>query len=681
MDTGQANCTPNSTKESEALDVKPLRTLAPMFPTNFGVQPSSSLADGGPFVYVSPTGPNSPSPAVPTPQQAPISRPPVGQSPLSTDGPLRSANSNGSIRPAESSSPFPTPLATVILVDDEDKELGGQIKQPLPLSSYEVSGSGTDRRNGSKVRAKRARRTYNNSNDLALVPSCQDPRESVEIVLMTYDALRRRLLQQEEAKEGKDGTRRPDLTAGTVLMTNNLRANMGKRIGSVPGVEVGDIFYFRMELCLVGLHAQSMGGIDCMTSKFESGDDTVAISVVSAGGYENEESDADVLIYSGQGGNANVDQKLERGNLALERSLHRGTDIRVIRSAKDYSCNSGKIYIYDGLYKVHESWVEKGKSGFNVFKYKLLRKPEQPDGIAMWKRIQKWKENPAARGRIILPDISSGIENLPVCLVNEVDDEKGPSHFEYVTRVKYPRPLSSMKPLEGCKCLSVCLPDDVSCTCAHGNGGKLPYSSSGFLVSRKPLIYECSASCSCSINCRNRLTQKGITIQFEVFKTRDRGWGLRSLDPIRAGTFICEYTGEFVEKAEVGIEDAEEDEYIFQAAGDDKAFKWNYGPELLGEPSADNSSASFGPLSFSISAKNMGNISRFINHSCSPNVLWQKVLYDHGDEGYPHIAFFAIKHIPPMTELTYDYGLSGGVGSHRPKQCLCGSPKCRGLFG
>ncbi|ONK55589.1 uncharacterized protein A4U43_UnF1230 [Asparagus officinalis] len=474
-------------------------------------------------------------------------------------------------------------------------------------------------------------------------------------------------------------------------MTNSeLRINMNKKLGPVPGVEVGDMFYFRFEMCLIGLHSQIMAGIDTMTAKFDNENDVVAVCIVSAGVYDNEDDDVDAIVYSGQGGSAGKDdQKLERGNLALERSLHRGTEIRVVRSAKDFTCQNGKIYIYDGIYKVHESWVDKGKAGFNVFKFKLLREAGQPEGIAMWRKTQKWIDNPSSRGSVIIPDISSGSENIPVCLVNDVDYEKGPSHFTYVTKVKYLSPINLIKPLHKCMCQNVCLPGDKNCLCAQQNGGDLPYSSNGLLVSRRPLIYECSGSCPCSVNCRNRVTQKGGKLKFEVFKTKDRGWGLRSWHPIRAGTFICEYTGEVMDKFRV-YDYGEENEYIFQALTDGNTLKWNYIPQLLEELDVSQSSEAPKPLPFAINAKNMGNIARFMNHSCSPNVFWQPVQHDHGDEGYPHIMFFAIKHIPPMTELTYDYGLSkgdlgidysNGAGSRWTKKCLCGSSKCRGFFG
>ena len=512
--------------------------------------------------------------------------------------------------------------------------------------------------------------------------SSDDPRECADNVLMMFDALRRRLIQLDEVKQA--AKQQHNLKAGSIMTNAELRVNKNKQIGEVPGVEVGDMFYFRIEMCLVGLNSQNMAGIDYMSAKFGNEEDPVAISVVSAGVYDNTEDDPYVLVYTGQGMSGKDDQKLERGNLALERSLHRGNPIRVIRSVRDLTCPTGKIYIYDGLYKIKEAWVEKAKSGFNVFKHKLLREPGQAEGIAMWKKTEKWREDPSSRDHVMLGDVSYGVENKPVCLVNEVDDDKVPSQFTYMTKLNYGNLQSSMRKMQGCKCASVCLPGDNNCPCTHRNAGALPYSASGILVSRMPMLYECNDSCICSNSCRNRVVQKGARIHFEVFKTGDRGWGLRSWDPIRAGTFICEYAGEIIDKNSVN----EEDDYIFETPPSESSLRWNYAPELLGEPNLSDSNETPKQLPIIISAKRTGNVARFMNHSCSPNVFWQPVLYDHGDEGHPHIAFFAMKHIPPMTELTYDYGQSQGnvqlgsnSGCRKSKNCLCRSRKCRGSFG
>lgn len=690
-----SNSVSRAIDDDAVLDAKPIRSLSPLFPAPSGCTTTSS-SSAPPLVYVTPFTPFSSGSASGFPSGfTPSTFPPFANSPsvvppFATPQSTRASpasngaahvglNSNGPLHATPLSSSFQTPptMATPLNVVDNSftSASGRKIKQPMHLSGYSVTDSDKEDSDGKKAARKRPKKMP--AQDIIVLPTSQDPRESVEMILMTFDALRRRILQVDETKEtGK----RPDLRASAIMMSSDLRVNKSKRIGPVPGIEIGDMFYFRMELCLVGLHAPSMGGIDYMITSHDNQDDPIAVSVVSAGGYENDDDDVDVLVYSGQGGNSKDDQKLERGNLALERSLHRANQIRVIRGAKDLNVVNGRIYIYDGLYKVHESWVEKGKSGFKVFKYKFVREPGQPDGIAVWKMTQKWIENPSSRGRVILPDISSGAENVPVCLVNDVDNEKGPSHFQYATKVKYLRPINSMKPLQGCSCLSVCLPDDKHCSCADHNGGQLPYSSSGFLIRRKRIIYECNTSCQCTLNCRNRVTQKGVRLHFEIFKTKDRGWGLRSWDPIRAGTFLCEYIGEVIDENKLNNH-GEEDEYIFQTSHvDDKTLKWNYGPELLGESSADTADEVLKSFPIIISAKNIGNISRFMNHSCSPNVFWQPVQHDHCDEGYPHIMFFAIKHIPPMVELTYDYG-TRGLGLGRPKKCLCDSPKCRGYFG
>ncbi|KAL2534915.1 Histone-lysine N-methyltransferase [Abeliophyllum distichum] len=394
-------------------------------------------------------------------------------------------------------------------------------------------------------------------------------KEVAGTILLVFDLLRRRLTQIEEASPGI--SKHPNLTAGTVLMTKGVRTNSTKRIGHVPGVEVGDIFFFRMELCIVGLHAPIMAGIDYMSVKLTMNEEPLAVSIVSSGGYDDQGGDGNVLIYTGQGGVQRkdgqvFDQKLERGNLALEKSLHRASEVRVIRGVKDAGGSNGKIYVYDGLYKIEESWIEKNKSGCNVFKYKLVRKPGQPEAFTLWKSIQQWKYGNASRIGFILPDITSGAESLPVTLVNEVDDEKGPAYFAYSPILKYSKPFSAPKPFSGCHCLNGCQPGISSCPCSQRNGGYLPYTSLGVLTSYNSLIHECGPTCACPPNCRNRMSQAGLKVRLEVFKTKNRGWGLRSWDPIRAGGFICEYAGEVIDASRIGeFGNENEDNYIFDS--------------------------------------------------------------------------------------------------------------------
>lgn len=73
-----------------------------------------------------------------------------------------------------------------------------------------------------------------------------------------------------------------------------------------------------------------------------------------------------------------------------------------------------------------------------------------------------------------------------------------------------------------------------------------PYDGKSCLVNWPPgtPIYECNINCQCDTLCKNRVLQKGVTILMEVYKTKNRGWGARSLEPIPRGKFVCEYTGE-----------------------------------------------------------------------------------------------------------------------------------------
>ncbi|KAI7994653.1 Histone-lysine N-methyltransferase, H3 lysine-9 specific SUVH5 [Camellia lanceoleosa] len=115
-------------------------------------------------------------------------------------------------------------------------------------------------------------------------------------------------------------------------------------------------------------------------------------------------------------------------------------------------------------------------------------------------------------------------------------------------------------PPQGCDCIGGCL-DSQKCSCVLKNGGEIPYNYNGAIVESKTLVYECGPSCKCPTSYYNRVSQHGIKIQLEIFKTESRGWGVRSLTSIPSGSFICEYIGELLEDAEA--EKRHNDEYLF----------------------------------------------------------------------------------------------------------------------
>jgi euchromatic histone-lysine N-methyltransferase len=57
-------------------------------------------------------------------------------------------------------------------------------------------------------------------------------------------------------------------------------------VGPIPGVYGGDVFLFRMELCVVGLHMQIQVGIDYLPKSRCSNGESIATTVIVSGGYE-----------------------------------------------------------------------------------------------------------------------------------------------------------------------------------------------------------------------------------------------------------------------------------------------------------------------------------------------------------------------------------------------------------
>src|SRR6202022_2800187 len=69
-----------------------------------------------------------------------------------------------------------------------------------------------------------------------------------------------------------------------------------------------------------------------------------------------------------------------------------------------------------------------------------------------------------------------------------------------------------------------------------------------------------------------------------------------------------------------------------------------------------------GPASskFCVDAMRYGNVSRFFNHSCNPNVAIYTVVRN-GDNRVYDLAIFAIRKIKPFEELCFDYKQKKGV--------------------
>ncbi len=93
-----------------------------------------------------------------------------------------------------------------------------------------------------------------------------------------------------------------------------------------------------------------------------------------------------------------------------------------------------------------------------------------------------------------------------------------------------------------------------------------------------------------------------------------------------------------------------------------------------------------------VDASAVGNVARFLNHSCVPNLQKQHVqtagftlrvvnpLDNSVDiQLFTRLAFFACRNIYRMEELTWDYGMRKGKDLPR-QQCVCGNDSCRGYL-
>lgn len=148
--------------------------------------------------------------------------------------------------------------------------------------------------------------------------------------------------------------------------------------GHVPGYPPGFLFENRAGLAEAGVHRHRQAGIS--GSQYEG-----AEFVVLSGGYEDDTDNWSEIVYTGYGGRDNEtgrqirDQPFTLWNRALAYSKQNRLPVRVIRGSRhDHPDSPPTGYRYDGLYLVEDFWREPGKSGFQVWRFKLVKIPGEP---------------------------------------------------------------------------------------------------------------------------------------------------------------------------------------------------------------------------------------------------------------------------------------------------------------
>ncbi|TMW43116.1 hypothetical protein DOY81_011808 [Sarcophaga bullata] len=151
-------------------------------------------------------------------------------------------------------------------------------------------------------------------------------------------------------------------------------------------------------------------------------------------------------------------------------------------------------------------------------------------------------------------DISGGQEKMAIPLVNYYDNTL-PPECKYSAKVIPTEGVNiNTDPafLVGCDCEDDCI-DKTKCACwqltlagaKYGNPNAAPeevgYQYRRLLDHVPTGIYECNINCKCKSSCLNRVVQNSLTMKLQVFKTSNRGWGLRCINDIPRGSFVCVY--------------------------------------------------------------------------------------------------------------------------------------------
>lgn len=224
-----------------------------------------------------------------------------------------------------------------------------------------------------------------------------------------------------------------------------------------------------------------------------------------------------------------------------------------------------------------------------------------------------------------------------------------------------------------CQCKDICSPATCECIQRSRGANYESYQKDGEikykLISRpEPESYpivECNDSCDCAVGlsvCGNRIVHIGPIEGLDI-RSCEKGYGLFATFPITAGTFVCEYAGEILTATE-----ASKRHDINKREG-----KPNY-IMCLKEHYGSNTIVTI------IDPSTMGNIGRYINHSCDPNC---HIVPIRSGSCIPKLCIFACKDISPDEEITFQYGSDDEtetVNESDRVKCLCGAQNCRGFL-
>ncbi|NWI37210.1 UHRF1 ligase, partial [Picathartes gymnocephalus] len=228
---------------------------------------------------------------------------------------------------------------------------------------------------------------------------CPECRNDASEVVLAGEKLKESKKKQKMASANSSSQRDWGKGMACVGRTKECTIVPSNHYGPIPGIPVGTMWKFRVQVSESGVHRPHVAGIH---GRSNDG----AYSLVLSGGYEDDIDHGNSFTYTGSGGRdlsgnkrtaeQSCDQKLTNMNRALAlncsapindkhgaeaKDWRAGKPVRVVRNVKGgkhskYAPVEGNRY--DGIYKVVKYWPETGKSGFLVWRYLLRRDDEEP---------------------------------------------------------------------------------------------------------------------------------------------------------------------------------------------------------------------------------------------------------------------------------------------------------------
>ena len=220
-------------------------------------------------------------------------------------------------------------------------------------------------------------------------------------------------------------------------------------------------------------------------------------------------------------------------------------------------------------------------------------------------------------------------------------------------------PTPSFPQFVPCSCVHGC--DVLACDCVLQHGGSA-YNTDGtlknsYMNERHAPIIECSKFCSCSADCFNKTSQNGAHSSLYIDNTVGKGRGVYTRERLKQGTFLCEYVGQLIKL----------DEYNTRLKEASNCYAMKLVEHLYNGL----------PIATCVDATYYSNISRWFNHSCSPNVV---VVAVRSDSIVPRLCLFTCVPVEERVELCFSYCNVSTVADVGNVKCMCNSQKCRGYL-